>query len=565
MFKKINLPPKSIDSFFLCLLAGLLMYNPFYLHGAINIYELELYLPAINGVLKGFLPYRDFFYLRGPLEFYLPAALMSIFGNKLSVLSTFFYVGNVLTVFLSVLIAKEIFKTRYVLFLLTLILTARTFPRVVFTYWGGMRYCLGLMAVYFAITYFKTKRKSWIILASATCVFAFLTSVDVGICALGSISLSVLALIFRKKEGSLNFSETFRSAMIGFFLVAIPFLLLATFTAFLDEYMDATYQVVTRMTTIINHHSIVEYPATFGEALAAMVNPASKNFRHMTPCYLYLIFGGYLLFSARKKENAQWMPLFCLFIYGILLYFVSFRSLWGSNFEMALQPEKILYFFLIERFYTYLIAKKQSLTIQDKADKKKALKIFGIMFLFVGLFMSTVCYSLMRFDSRFYSYQFFKYKLLGKDVSEIEPLAGDPKRAVNLEKLEGYVVPRAQAEEFEAVFNYFQAKTSPSDPVFFFPERGGFYSYLINRPSIGRFPTFTMSWLHDDWYQEALGAFIEIQPKYVVLPVDLQEQKYAVYFAYGPNREKYDETLSIINAKYKLVASTLASRIYEKQ
>lgn len=568
MFKKINSPPRTIDSFFLCLLVIFLTYNPFYLQGELNVYELELYLPAIDGILNGLVPYRDFFYLRGPFEIYLPAALMSIWGNKAAVLSTFFYVGNVLALLLSIAIARQFFQTRYIFFLFTLILTAKTFPRVVFTYWGGMRYCVGLVAVYFAILFFKTKKNGWLFLASSAAAAAFLTSIDVGICALGALVCSLIAFFGMNKEGFQHSHKAFKSFMAGLLFVFVPFLLFTAYTDSLSAYLEMTYQVATRMTTVINHHSIAEYPASFWEGLAAALNPSSKNFRHLTPMYLYLAFGLYLFFFARPKNNAQWLPLACLFFYGFLLYLVSFRSLWGSNFEMALQPEKILYFFLIERAYLFLTEKKRQSTVSLKSYwplTKESMKVGGIIFLLVGLFMSSVCFSMMRFDRRYYSFQFVKYLILGKDVKELEPLSGEPKRVTSIGRLQGFIVPEKQAEELEGVVGYIQENTQMNEPLLAYPERGGMYSYLSGRPFVGRFPTATMSWFSDDWHEEFFMSIVELKPQYVIMPKDLQEEKFKVYFAYEDNKVKYGQVMSLINAQYSLAASTAASYIYERK
>ena len=40
-------------------------------------------------------------------------------------------------------------------------------------------------------------------------------------------------------------------------------------------------------------------------------------------------------------------------VYGLILYIASFRAIWGHHFEMALQPEKILLFFILEETYLY--------------------------------------------------------------------------------------------------------------------------------------------------------------------------------------------------------------------
>src|SRR5690349_13599884 len=143
--------PNKVHLLLLSLLIVALLWNPYYLHQQINLFELGLYLPGIDGILHGKVPYRDFFYLRGPFELYVPACFMKIFGEHLAVLSTYLYIGSVLTIIAAVLIASEVLETKIFLWILAPLLVARTFPRVVFTYWGGMRYVWGLLTVYAAV------------------------------------------------------------------------------------------------------------------------------------------------------------------------------------------------------------------------------------------------------------------------------------------------------------------------------------------------------------------------------------------------------------------------------
>jgi len=68
----------NFDLFFLSLFTILITFQPYFLYGEINLFEFGIYLPNINAVLDGFIPYRDFFHLRGPLELYVPAFLMNL-------------------------------------------------------------------------------------------------------------------------------------------------------------------------------------------------------------------------------------------------------------------------------------------------------------------------------------------------------------------------------------------------------------------------------------------------------------------------------------------------------
>ena len=82
--------PTYFDIVILSVFTVLITLHPFFIHGKINIFEVGLYLPGIQSILNGEIPYRDFFYLRGPFELYVPAFMMRIFGENIAVLSSYF-------------------------------------------------------------------------------------------------------------------------------------------------------------------------------------------------------------------------------------------------------------------------------------------------------------------------------------------------------------------------------------------------------------------------------------------------------------------------------------------
>ena len=82
----LQIPTRSKDVFILSFFAILITLNPLFMHGRINFFEVGLYLPGIQAVLNGEVPYRDFFHLRGPLELYMPALMMKLWSVHLKIL-----------------------------------------------------------------------------------------------------------------------------------------------------------------------------------------------------------------------------------------------------------------------------------------------------------------------------------------------------------------------------------------------------------------------------------------------------------------------------------------------
>ena len=84
--EKLFSEPRYLDVLILGIFTVLITLKPHFAHGKINIFEVGLYLPGIQSVLNGEIPYRDFFHLRGPFELYMPALLMKLFGILLRML-----------------------------------------------------------------------------------------------------------------------------------------------------------------------------------------------------------------------------------------------------------------------------------------------------------------------------------------------------------------------------------------------------------------------------------------------------------------------------------------------
>ena len=131
--------PTVIDLILLSLFIIFITAQPFFLHHEIIMMETGIHLPGIQALFRGAIPYKDFLYLRGPLELYMPAFLMKLFGENMILLPIFYYGGTILTLLLGILLAFQLYRTRVVLYLMTLVFVARTFPRISFYYWGGMR------------------------------------------------------------------------------------------------------------------------------------------------------------------------------------------------------------------------------------------------------------------------------------------------------------------------------------------------------------------------------------------------------------------------------------------
>jgi hypothetical protein len=550
-----------IDVLILSGVACLLMFQPYYLHGKMNLFEWGIYLPGINALLNGQMPYRDFFYLRGPLEIYVPALMMQLWGVKTSVLATFFYVGTLLTFILCITIGKHIYKSKLILYLMTLVLVARTFPRVVFTYWGGMRYAMGLGVVLSMVAFVRQSKTRYALLAGILSALALLTSIDIGVCAVFCFAVTWLFLKFSLWENPKTLNTALANFLAGNLLILLPYMFYLKSHGALIPFWDSLISVATRMDQTFPDHLVEYQPRTLLQALNAMI-PDRPHFKHLTPAYCYLFLGGYLIAKARKKELKRTHAMItAIASYGFACYVLAFRKIGASQFEMALQPEKLILFFLLERFFFRITAKKKALRLKLPTSRfargrwKPKAQIIGIntlLFLFVG---SSVGYPIQRYNHRFYSFQYVVTLLTGGDTARLKPLADTPSQTLTLPRVRGMHVPASQAQNVIQLDRFIQDHVPPDEPIFMFPELGS-YHFIVDRPFVGRFPMVSFSWIKDEWHEELFRDLKTQAPVYAVIskPDDIEHLK--VFFQIKRNQDKFDAVHDYLQTHYTVAATT---------
>ena len=355
----------------------------------------------------------------------------------------------------------------------------------------------------------------------------------------------------------------------GVSLIVLPYGIYLFVNGALIPYVDSVWTIVTRMQEVIDPHFVSVYPRNFPEAFVAMTNPGHTNFKHMTPSYLYIFILVYLLIRLKKRSfSKKDLMIICLGVYGFIMYNTGFRGIWAAPFEMALQPEKVLLFFLIEVFLLAAIEKKKTLTITLKAqapirwyhrDEWKIYAANAFMFIFI---CSSIGYSIQRYNHRFFAFKFVRDKILGKDTEHLKPLANEETRAVNVKRAEGILVPVQQADELEQIVSFMRNYVEEDEDIFTYPDFGT-YNFLSGRRGFGKYPLATFTWFNDRWHEDFLAKFKSSRPRYVILQKEISQNWKDVYLALEPNRKKFRDVMDMITADYKIKAETPLSYIYE--
>ena len=169
---------------------------------------------------------------------------------------------------------------------------------------------------------------------------------------LGALAALAISFVLKVQDRGL-LAKGLAMYLAGIALIAVPYGLYLAVNSALIPYLDSTLTIVTNMQKVIDPHLVSVYPRNFSEAFVAMSNPFHTNFKHMTPSYLYILLLVYLFWEYRnKKFSREDLMLICLGIYGFIMYNTGFRGIWAAQFEMALQPEKVLLFFLWRCFFS---------------------------------------------------------------------------------------------------------------------------------------------------------------------------------------------------------------------
>jgi hypothetical protein len=526
------------DILLLSLLVLLLLWQPFYLHQELNLFEWGFYLPGIEAVSNGQVPYRDFMHLRGPFELYVPALFMKVFGFRADVLATYFYFGTVLTVLVAVFIAYELIRQRVLLYSFVLIIVTRTFPRVVFTAWGGMRYAWGLLALWCLIRFLKGNRPGWLLAAGCLAATAALTSIEIGAIVLFAF-MALMVLSSEHRRSSWVF-------LFGFLLIMLPYgIYLLSQNAF-GPYVQAQWVVVTHMQKVFLQTEWV--PDTVPRILHAVFSPQDKSFYQMTPMYCYTFF--FLLYFWRmfnKKITALDQAALVVAVYGLISFLAGFRNLWFAEYEMSLQPDKIILFYMLGQFIAQ--------------QRLARFKWVGTALL-AAVIISSMIYCVGRFETRYYKSSWV-CQLIGKGEKKQELINGSPVTLIDLPRIRHMSIPVWQAKDLEQLKAFVDEHVPAHEAVWMYSELGSLH-FILDRPWVGRFPMVPLSWMDESWFADYETTLESNPPRHAIVYKVFPDYFHTSYFRVPANRIKHERLMQFLYNHYEIEGQTPSYFIYRR-
>ncbi len=472
-------------------------------HGLVDMWETAVYTPFINEVFHHKILYKDVMIFRGPLEIYLPALLMRLAGVHLATLYFWFYIGNALTIVVSVLMARELLRTRFFHYLLIPVIIAFCFSQYYFKMWGGFRYACGFTAVWCLLRFFSGERRGWLLGAGILSGLGLFFSIDMGLFPF----LTVCAGLFTYRK-EIPFWKNFLWYCAGCALIVVPFLVYLISSGGLPGYIQ-NILVVPRSGQTVYHFEIVfpEMPQSPLQVFRCALQPFTPEFLYFVPVVVYFFAGIYLL---RKRMSnippRAWSALVSMFVFGILLYYGSFRQINGPQFLIALQLAVIFSFVLFESVFLWSRQKSGG------ARSNRPVAVLRIV-LYSVIFWLT-------FTSIFKVKNFFVYgwdlkRVAFRQINRGDFPSGSTPKPLTIERGKGLLLPDWQADEINGVVDYIRAKTSPGEEVLTVPDQSA-YNFLADRPCVSRFCQIDIASYRPDWQEEFRNALNKNKPRYVI-------------------------------------------------
>ncbi len=484
--------------------------QPYFMHGKFDFIETGACIPFINELFHHKILFRDFIIFRGPLEIYVPAALMALFGKHITVFHAWMYFSNVSTLVAAVLLARELLRTRLFRYLLIPVMVANTFSLVFYRTWGGFRYASGLLAILCAVRFLKCRGTGFAYLFWAGCLSAgsFFFSADIGMSA--AFSILAALIVFNKEIRLYTKIAWYLAGVAG---VAVPFLLYFFFNGALSDYIRNTIAGFTA-------NSVV-YRLNPFEPLQYIIQPLHINFVYLWP----LFFMGFCLLALRIYRQSiraiivsHGAVIACMGMYGFLNYAGAFRCLDEPHYQITIQPFLIILFFMLENAFLLFKAKQKASGAQEHA-------FFGIV-VFEIIFSLLFISGMILKNDIVYGFNSGRVIARQTDPKAVFPSV-TPGRPLVMERGRGVVLPDWQADEINSVVAYLREKTAPGETVMGFPDLSS-YNFLADRPGFSRFYLIDLICLRSDWTREFFSALYNNPPRYILVKTEIEYMEYRI-------------------------------------
>ena len=316
-----------------------LLYLFLFFNQGINRYDEGLIVYGATRILDGDTPYKDFWAIYSPAQFYIMAAMFKIFGTTIIVARTWFTVIRFILLMVSYLIARKFVSQKNAL-LASALLLIWLGP---FQYYGNPMHIallFSLLSFLSLLAFLSQRLKRWLFLSGVLVGVATLFRQDAGFYTLVSSILVIIPFVFinaTSKDDSF-YKRFLHVTKFGFcFVSGSIIILLPTLIYFLLVVPadDLVYDFITFPLKVYPAFRALPYPAPMPNpsqlfsGLVSIKQYIQMAFRQLplySPFLIYLITGFSLAVRIRKKviDWKQWNIWGLIFILLLGLLFLNY-------------------------------------------------------------------------------------------------------------------------------------------------------------------------------------------------------------------------------------------------
>lgn len=386
-------------------------------------------------ILDGGIPYRDFWTLYAPGEFYLLAIIFKIFGISLNVTRLFAITILALTVCSIYLLIKRLCSKLFgiLAFLLSLVWLK---SYMVYNRPGQLAMLFFILCSFSLINFINSGRNKWLIITGILSGVIGFFRQDFGFYIFTSIFLIILLKqlnYYREKEWKIKLSLILKDELyllLGCFIIILPLLIYLTVNSALKEFIS----------------DAVVFPVTIYPKVRDLPFPELKvkNLIFYLPLFVFLLTSIRLLFynwRLKIKDIIPWLTLFFLFS-GLGLFNYTNTRTCMTHLLPTMIPGILLFILL---FYNLL----ENLTRKVRYLYKSLIWVTASLICFILLFYLT-------------KPSFLIYAKYPNFIPEIQKKDG----FININRAQGFYDDLGLVKSLTLAIQYIQNNTGQDEKIF---------------------------------------------------------------------------------------------------
>lgn len=338
----------------------------------VNIYDEGFIVYVASRILNGEIPYRDFWAIYAPGQFYIVAVLFKIFGEYILVERIYDIIIRALIPIVIFSIVKN--RSPRLISILILIISVVLINSVEF--FGYALYpalLLSLLAIRSHLKYFDTLQKKYFYISAFLAGVVVIFRLDVGIYLLITILVSnTLNLIVNRSDGKTTLLKIIKFSALYFILFILPLAPVLSYFLLTGSLYEAYSQVLVFPLTKLHKVRHLPYPPLIPSVFT--LSQVRNTILFYLPIIFYLIVSIYSVIVLMLKKFK-----------GIFIYELSFSLVLGSFlFLQAMSRADTLHF--IPTVLMFFL----TLGVLYNSIKSKIFKYMYYCFLFLFVFVFTV-------------------------------------------------------------------------------------------------------------------------------------------------------------------------------